>query len=145
MYLLDTNVVSLFDPKRRSYTPDLVAWLVRNSSGLFLSVITIIELDAGLLKLRREKQHGRAAQVDKVVTAIMRNFQDRVLQFDIPVAKHLAGLIELTHRQTVALPDLIIAATSLSSGLTLLTHNTRDFARLKIPMIDPFVQLPPDV
>lgn len=58
MYLLDTNVVSMLDPRRHAHAPALIAWLERNGASLFLSVLTIAEMDAGILKLRRE---GKAA------------------------------------------------------------------------------------
>src|SRR5712692_2418516 len=53
VYLLDTNIVSLLDPRRREHAPALVEWMERNGASLFLSVMTITELDAGVLKLRR--------------------------------------------------------------------------------------------
>ena len=54
-YLLDTNVVSMLDPRRQAHAPGLIDWLDRNGASLFLSVMTIIEFDAGILKLRRER------------------------------------------------------------------------------------------
>jgi toxin FitB len=54
LYLLDTNIVSMLDPRRREHAPELVDWLERNGASLFLSVMTVTELDAGVHKLRRE-------------------------------------------------------------------------------------------
>src|SRR5882672_10450429 len=56
MYLLDTNVVSMLDPRRQAHAPALIEWLDRNGASLFLSVMTIVEIDAGVLKLRRERK-----------------------------------------------------------------------------------------
>ena len=70
---------------------------------------------------------------------------DRVLAMDVETARHIARLGEHTHQQPVALADLIIAATAIRHGLTVLTRNISDFSRLSIPAQDPFLKLPPDV
>jgi predicted nucleic acid-binding protein len=143
-YLLDTNIVSLLDPRRRAHAVALVEWLERNGASLFLSVITITELDAGVLKLRREGKLARAGEIAGLVTAILTDFGDRVLTVDVDTARHIALLGAKTYRQRVALPDLIIAATAVRHGLVVLTRNMRDFARLGTPALDPSVKLPPE-
>lgn len=145
MYLLDTNIISMLDPRRRVHAPELVAWLERNGAGLFLSVMTITEMDAGALKLRREGKIERADAVLRLVTGILTGFQDRVLAMDIEVARHVARLGESTHQQPVALPDLIIAATACRHGLTVLTRNMSDFGRLRVSAHDPLAALPADI
>ena len=56
----------------------------------------------------------------------------------------LTRLGERTHRQPIALPDLIIAATAVRHGLVLLTRNLGEFGRLGIGASDPFVDPPQD-
>jgi toxin FitB len=143
-YLLDTNIVSMLDPRRHSHAPVLIDWLDRNGASLFLSVMTIIEIDAGILKLRREGKTERAGQLENLVTAILADFDDRVLPIDIATGRHIARLGELVHRQPISLADLIIAATAVRHGLLLLTRNMSEFGRLGIAARDPFVDLPPD-
>jgi toxin FitB len=143
-YLLDTNIVSLLDPRRRAHAAALVEWLERNGASLFLSVMTITELDAGVLKLRREGKIARAGEIAGLVTAILTDFGDRVLTVDVETARHVALLGAKAYRQRVALPDLIIAATAGRHGLVVLTRNMRDFGRLGIPALDPSVKLPPE-
>ncbi len=63
MYLLDTNIVSMLDPRRHPQAPELISWLERNGASLYLSVMTITELDAGVLKLRRDNKAGRADEI----------------------------------------------------------------------------------
>jgi hypothetical protein len=41
--LLDTNIVSMLDPRRHSQAPALIDWLDRNGASLFLSVMTVIK------------------------------------------------------------------------------------------------------
>jgi predicted nucleic acid-binding protein len=144
LYLLDTNIVSLLDPRRHAHAPDVIAWLDRNGASLFLSVMTIAEMDAGVLKLRREGKAKRAGEIASLVSSILTDFGDRVLGMDVETARHVARLGAAAYRQPVALPDLIIAATAQRHGLVVLTHNMTDFKRLKIAARDPFVKLPPD-
>ena len=144
MYLLDTNIVSMLDPKRHVYAPALISWLQRNGSSLFLSVMTITEMDSGVLKLRRDGKADRADEIAVLVTAILTDFSHRVLGMDLETARHVARLAELTHQKTVGLPDLIIAATAARHGLIVLTRNMGDFGRLGVPARDPFASLPAD-
>jgi toxin FitB len=145
MYLLDTNIVSMLDPNRHRHAPDLVGWLDRNGAHLFLSVMTITELDAGVFKLRREGKNERADEIASLVGAIVADFRDRVLPVDIETSRHIARLASTTYQQPVALPDLVIAATATRHGLILLTHNMSDFVRLNVACRDPFDELPTDV
>lgn len=145
MYLLDTNVVSMLDPRRQPEARDVVDWIDRNGASLFLSVITIAEMDAGILKLKRERKSKRAQELSRLMSAIIGGFADRVLPVDLETARHIARLGEATHRQPVALPDLIIAATAARHGLNVLTRNIREFKRLSVGAQDPFAVLPPDV
>jgi predicted nucleic acid-binding protein len=144
MYLLDTNIVSMLDPRRHAQAPNLVDWLERNGASLFLSVLTITEMDAGILKLRRERKRKRADQIASLVTSILTEFGERVLAVDTETARHVARLAELAHRQPIALPDLIIAATAVRHGLVLLTRNMTHLGRLGIAARDPLVELPPE-
>lgn len=145
MYLLDTNIVSMLDPRRHVHAPALIDWLDRNGASLFLSVITIAEIDAGIMKLRREGKQERADELAGLVSTILTEFGDRVLSVDIETARHIARLSEHVYRQPVSLPDIIIAATAVRHGLVLLTHNMGEIARLGVPAQDPFTELPPDI
>jgi toxin FitB len=144
-YLLDTKVVSMLDPRRHQQEPALIAWLDRNGAKLFLSVMTITEMDSGALKLRREGKAERGDEIAGLVSAIISDFGDRILPMDIDTARHLARLGAETYQQPVALADLIIAATASRHDLVVLTRNMKDFDRLSVKALDPFVNLPGDV
>ena len=143
-YLLDTNVVSMLDPRRQRHAPALIDWLERNGDKLFLSVMTITEMESGALKLQRDGKGQRADEIAGLVREILTDFGDRVLPMDVEVARHVAWLGAQTYQQPVALPDLIIAATASRHGLVVLTRNMRDFARLSVEAMDPFADVPPD-
>lgn len=140
-YLLDTNVVSMLDPTRHKQAPALIDWLDRNGARLFLSVMTITEMESGILKLRRTNKSERAEQIAALLTTILADFGDRVLAFDVETARHLARLGEETRQRMVPLPDLIIAATAARHGLVVLTRNMKHFKRLSVASIDPFAQV----
>ncbi len=144
MYLLDTNIVSMLDPRRHALAPALIDWLERNGASLFLSVVTITEMDAGILKLRRDGKIARADELSGLVQAILADFDDRVLPVDTETAHHVARLGEQSYRQPIGLADLIIAATAVRHGLILLTRNMGELGRLGIAARDPFVELPAD-
>jgi toxin FitB len=144
LYLLDTNVISMLDPRRRKHAPAVVEWMERNGALLFLSVMTIVELDTGVLKLRREGKHERAAEIGELVTAILTDFHERVLAMDIETARHVARLSAATYRQPIPLADLIISASAVRHGLIVLTRNMGQFRRLAVAARDPFVDLPED-
>ncbi len=142
---MDTNIVSMLDPRRHRHAPGLIEWLERNGASLFLSVMTIAEMDTGVLKLRREGKTGRPDEIAGIVNAILTDFGDRVLPMDIETARHAARLGAAAYQNPVAMPDLIIAATAARHGLIVLTHNMSEFGRLGVSAHDPFVSLPADI
>ena len=144
MYLLDTNVVSRLDPRRHASARDLVAWIRRNGAHLWLSVITLTEIEAGILKLRRDGQVARADGYEALRRAIEADFGDRVLAVDTAVALAIARLAEAARPAVVEWKDLIIAATARVHGLTVLTSNLRHFEPTGVPALDPLARLPPD-
>src|SRR5271155_79134 len=103
----------MLDPRRQMHARALVDWIDRNGARIFLSVMTIVEMDAGVLKLRREGKMERADQLGFLVSSILEDFADRILPMDVETGRHLAQLREGTDRQPIALPDLIIAATAV--------------------------------
>ena len=134
----------MLDPRRHEHAPALIDWLNRNGASSFLSVMTVAEIETGVLKLRRERKAKRAAELENLLTTILADFSDRVLPVDSDTALQIARLDERVHRQPIALPDLIVAATAIRYGLMLLTRNMRELGRLGISVCDPFVDLPPD-
>jgi hypothetical protein len=127
VYLLDTNIISLLDPRRQALVPGLVPWLRRNGAHLFLSVITLTELEAGILKLRRDAKDKRAAEFETLREATV------------------AHLSEAARPHVIELADLIVAATAQVHGLIVMTRNTRHFEPTGLAVVDPTLGLPGDV
>jgi len=126
MFLLDTNVVSEL---RKVYSgkadPNVSLWAKSvAASDLFISAITIEELEIGILLIeRRDPVHGamlRAWLDGRVLTA----FASRILPVDTAVAQR-SGKLHVPNPYPVR--DGLIAATALVHGMTVVTRNVEDF------------------
>jgi predicted nucleic acid-binding protein len=135
MFLLDTNVLS--ELRRRDRTDSRVAaWADGlQPSDLFLSVITILEIEAGTLMLqRRDEAQGTMlrAWIDRKVLPA---FTGRILAVDTAVAQRCARLHMPNPR---AERDALIAATALVHRLTLVTRNVADFQPMGVDLLNPW-------
>jgi toxin FitB len=142
MYLLDTSIVSLFDPRRRAGAGPVLEWMRRHDPLLFLSTVTLTEIEAGILKLAREEKHARATQLAQLRDGLIADFADRLLPMDVAVALAIARLAEAVRPMVIERADLTIAATAKVHGLTILTRNVRHFEPTGVPTIDPLKSLP---
>jgi hypothetical protein len=143
-YLLDTNVVSAFAPGRTTASPQLAQWLEAHSDHLFLSVISIVEVEAGISKLQRSGAKTRADRLTTWIDQILGAYNERVLAFDL-AAGRVAGVLSDRARAAGSNPgfaDIAIAATAQRHELVLLTANVRDFRAIGIPSANPFETLP---
>ena len=146
MYLVDTNVISAGAPIQAVAASDLIAWMDRNSADLYLSVITVAEVEAGIVKCRRQGAHRKAERLAAWLTTLLHLYGPRVVPVDLQVARHIGHLIDLTREQgrKPDLADLAIAATARCHGWSVLTRNLRHFSPLGVPALDPFAGLPAD-
>lgn len=142
-YLLDTNVLSLLDPRRVGFRGHLDGWFHAHSRSFAVAAISLTEMRAGSLKLSRAGQAARAAEIEKVIERIREQFREAILPLDADVALRVADLGELTRANNLELEDLIIAATVDVHGMTVLTGNLRHFAPTGVSAIDPVVTPPP--
>ena len=144
MYLVDTNVLSAASPNRPA-SPALVEWMDAQSTSLFLSVVTIAEVEDGIAKLRRERATRRSRDLAQWLEAVLHLYGDRVLGVDTPTARIAGRLSDRARGQGHApgFADIIIAATAQQHALTILSRNSRHFAPLGVPVLDPLSELPP--
>lgn len=143
MYLIDTNIVSLSAPARERATA-LVQWLESKTSLLFLSVITVAEIESGVAKLRREGARARADTLARWLDSLLHLYSERVLALDIPTARVLGALADAARAsgRTTSFADIAIAATAKQHGLVVLTRNLKHFAPLGVHAHDPLASLP---
>lgn len=135
MYLIDTNVLSELRRRERTHIK-VAAWADSvPASDLFLSVITILEIEAGTLLLsRRDAAQGavlRAWIDDKVLPA----FAGRILDIDTKVAQRCASLHVPDPR---AERDALIAATALVHRMHVVTRNVGDFLPMGVDLLNPW-------
>ena len=123
---------------------DLVAWMGSNSARLFLSVVTIAEIEDGIAKLEREGARRKAARLGEWLETLLHLYSARVLALDIAAARALGRLSDTARGQGHApgFADLAIAATARSRGYTVLTRKLRHFEAIGVAARDPFAALP---
>lgn len=132
-YLLDTNVLS--DARRRAH-PGLVAWLAAQPrSALAISVVVLLELERGVLRLERRDERAGGHLRAWLTTDIPAAFAGAILPIDERVARRTARLHVPDPMPEM---DALVAATALVHGLTLVTRNTKDFRSAGIDLLDPW-------
>jgi toxin FitB len=144
VYLVDTNVISAAAPSR-PVSPAFVEWMDAHSTSLFMSAVTVAEIEDGIAKLRREGATRKSANLTAWLDTVLHLHGDRILAFDAPTAR-IAGALSDRARglgQAPGFADIIIAATAQHRGLTILSRNLRHLEPLGVAVIDPFVKLPP--
>lgn len=144
MYLVDTDVVSAGAPSKKPL-PLLVAWMDENSDHLYVSAVSIAEIEAGIARLRRLGARRRADDLTAWLDTLLHLYAERVLPFEV-LAARIAGSLADRARGAGHAPgfaDVAIAATAQLRGLTILTRNARHFEPLGVRFLDPFVSPPP--
>jgi hypothetical protein len=144
LYLVDTNVLSAGAPSRIAPV-ELIVWMDAHSAELFLSAVTVAEIEDGIAKLRREGATRKAADLVAWLETLLHLYGSRILPFDTAAARVAGALSDQARArgQAPGFADIAIAATAKHHGLTILTRNLRHFEPLGVPSIDPFVALPP--
>ena len=137
MILVDTNVVS--EVMKVAPSETVVTWLNnQESSSLFISTITIGEIEYGLRILPAGKR--RMLLKERFERFISLAFAQRVLPYDEPAARTYGDIMgfrkEIGHPMSI--PDGQIAAIAKINGLTISTRNTSDFEDCGIELVDPF-------
>ena len=138
MYLLDTNVISeLRKAKTNKANKDVLLWANSISiNALFLSVITILELETGILLIERKDPSQGTLLHTWLNTIVLPTFSDRIIPVDVTIAQRCAKL-HVPDPQSDR--DAIIAATALIHGMTLVTRNVNDFKYTGVKWINPWI------
>ncbi len=137
-WLLDTNILS--ELKRPRPEPRVVAFMTAHPlETLFVSSVALAEIRFGIE--RYDDAARRADLSDWLVNKIRPLFENRVLQVTEDVMLRWRLLVEEGRktRHTFSQPDLIIGATALEHGLTLVTRNTADYALARVETLNPWL------
>lgn len=137
MYLLDTNIISeLTKASSGKADQNILAWANSvSAASLFLSVISILELETGVLLIERRDPAQGALFRSWLNTYVLPAFSERILPVDTAVAQCCAKLHVPDRRSD---RDALIAATALVHGLTVVTRNVKDFSATGVELLDPW-------
>ena len=124
---------------------DVQDWILSRSSLLHVSIMTVIEIEQGIAKLRRQGATRRADLFAIWLSDTTALYGRQLIAIDLGLAPSIGSLSD--HGWAIGrhpgLADIVMAATAQAHDLVLLTKNLRHFEPLGIPVVDPFVSLPP--
>ncbi|HFC29605.1 MAG TPA: type II toxin-antitoxin system VapC family toxin [Oceanospirillales bacterium] len=138
MYILDTNVISeLRKAKTLNADPNVVQWASSIELPLlFISVITVMELEMGVLLIeRKDKIQGQMLR-HWLESHVLKAFENRILPINTQTAQCCAKLHVPNPRSD---RDALIAATGMVNKMTVVTRNINDFKLTKVALINPWV------
>jgi predicted nucleic acid-binding protein len=144
-YLLDTNALSILAPPtapRNATMSDgaaFRAWVREHDDELFLSTITLAEIQAGVSRLERQGAARRAADLSHWLSAILELYQSRTLPLAANTALETGRLLDRAIARGAApgFEDAAIAATAAVHSLTVVTANERHFKHFGVAFISP--------
>ena len=127
-WLLDTCALSEY--AKKSPATKVIAWLdEQDEASLFISVITLGEIEKGILKLRKVDPR-RSQKLTAWLGKVEQRFAGRILPLDaatLHVCAQIAAHTELAGQPTPVM-DSLLMATAQCHGLTVVTRNVQDFA-----------------
>ena len=137
MFLLDTNVVSeLRKAPSGKADAGVVAWARSvNTASLYLSVLSVYELELGVLARERHDTQQGAVLRRSLNEHALTSFACRILPLDVDIAVRSAGL---SVPDRVSERDSFIAANALVHRMTVVTRNIVDFQRTAVQLHNPW-------
>lgn len=141
MYVLDTNVLSELRKIRIGKADvNVAAWTESvDAANLFVSAITIMELELGVLSIERKDAAQGAILRSWLEQQVIPEFAGRTLSVDTAVAQRCARLHVPDKRGE---RDALIAATALVHGMTVVTRNVADFKPTGVSILNPWQPSP---
>jgi len=141
-WLLDTNILS--ELRRPKPERKVVAFVAAQAlDRLFVSTVTLAEIRFGIELL--PDVGLRTDLADWLVHKVRPMFEQRVLPVSEDILFKWRLLVEEGRKtgHTYSQPDLFIAATALHHGLTVVTRDTADYAKARVPLLNPWIDPPP--
>ncbi len=137
-WLLDTNVLS--ELRRPRPEPKVVAFVTGEPlHRLHVSTATLAEIRFGI---ERVIDAGRRVELnDWLALRVRPLFEGRVLAISEDVMVRWRLLVEEGRKagHTFSQPDLIIAATAIHHGLTLVTRDVGEYAMTRVALFNPWL------
>ena len=140
-WLLDTNVLS--ELRRPKPDKQVLAFVEQCPlEQLYISTVTLAEIRFGIESVAAP---NRRAELNWWLTVKVRPmFSERVLEITEDIMLRWRLLVDEGRKtgRTFSQPDLILAATALEHGLTLVTRNEKDFSGLRVSLFNPWRERP---
>ena len=116
----------------------------QNSDHLYLSVVTVAEIEDGISKAARDGASQKTVRLSEWLETVLHLYSARILPVDIETARRAGRLSDVARGRGHApgFADLLIAATAQAHGHVVLTRNLRHFLPLGIAAHNPFEGLP---
>ncbi len=136
-WLLDTNIFS--ELRRPRPHPNVVGFVASKPlDQLFVSIVTFAKIRFGIESLADATR--RAELNDWLAHNVRQMFDERALPVTEDIMFKWRLLVEDGRKagHTYSQPDLIIAATALHHGLTVVSRDTGDFKRARVPVLNPW-------
>jgi predicted nucleic acid-binding protein len=140
MYVLDTNVLfELRKVRQGKADANVTAWAGGvDAAELFISVVTVMELELGVLSIERKDAAQGAVLRSWLESQVLPEFSNRTLPIDTAVAQRCARLHVPDKRSE---RDALVAATALVHGMAVVTRNVADFKPTGVPLVNPWEPL----
>jgi predicted nucleic acid-binding protein len=140
-FLLDTNVISQLSPSRAEASETFLDWLERmdNKGSVFLSVVTIHEIEKGIALLEQKGATAKAAGLKVWLVGLVATYDDKILGLDAAAAA-LAGQLEaraISAGHDRGMADAIIAGIAKAHDLVIITRNTKHFLPFGVGVVSP--------
>jgi predicted nucleic acid-binding protein len=140
-YLLDTDVISMLAPSRAEASAAFIQWAERidGEGRLFLSAVTVPEIEKGIALLEHKRAKARAAGLRTWLSGLVSTYADKIIGLDTATAA-LSGRLEakaIAAGHNPGMADAAIAGIAEAHGLTILTGNTRHFAPFGVAVLSP--------
>ena len=142
-YLLDTNAISILAPPSAAQAVPTSSmarfrtWVRAHAEQLFVSTITIAEIQAGISQLERKGSVQRAAALADWLGALLELYDSRMLPLTSPVALEAGRLLDraIGAGANPGFEDAAIAATAAVHALTIVTADARHFKHFGVSFI----------
>jgi toxin FitB len=137
MYLIDTNIISEFRKKARAH-PGVISLfrdIQETGQNVYLSSITIGELQRGIALCRDRADIQQAQLLEQWLDSVVSNFDGNILSFCTDCARVWGHLCDPDNTNVL---DKQLAATALVYDLTLVTRNVRHVESTGVKVLNPF-------
>jgi len=140
-FLLDTNVISIMAPSQARASKKFLEWLERmdGDNRIFLSVVTIHEIERGIALLEYRGAQAKASELKLWLTGLVATYTDKIIGIDATAAM-IAGRLEamaVSAGYQPGMADAAIAGIAKAHDLHIVTSNMKHFLPFNVSVSSP--------